>query len=115
MEVSVGQSLAGEIQLVGTSGSTFNYNAAFTNVDGTSLTIDGGEELAWATLTLEAYGVTEASDYPAGSTVFQNIGLELSSGVFPSISWSTTSDPADGITTTVNVGGSTDAEITITY
>ncbi|KAJ7723515.1 hypothetical protein DFH07DRAFT_1005307 [Mycena maculata] len=115
VEVSVGQALDGIVQLVGTSGSTYNYESQFTNVAGTALIVDGGEELAWATITLEAYGVTQASTYPSGSTVFSNTNLELSSGEFPSITWSTASDPADGITTTINVEGSTSAVITITY
>ncbi|KAJ6631810.1 hypothetical protein B0H10DRAFT_340 [Mycena sp. CBHHK59/15] len=115
VQVGVGQALNGEVQLVGTSGSTFNYLSSFTNIGGTALQVDGGEELAWATITLEAYGVTEASDYPAGSTVFSATNLELSTGVFPSITWSTVNDPADGLSTTVNVGGSTAAEFTIKY
>ncbi|KAF7373055.1 hypothetical protein MSAN_00513000 [Mycena sanguinolenta] len=115
VEVSVGQQLVGEVQLVGTSGSTYNYNSAFTNLDITSLTVDGGEELQWATITLETYSTTSSSDYPTGSTVFSAINLELSNGQFPSIDWAVQSDPSDGITTTVNVEGSTSAEITITY
>ncbi|KAJ7463844.1 hypothetical protein B0H11DRAFT_2240786 [Mycena galericulata] len=115
VQVSPGQQLNGEVQLVGTSGSTYNYNSAFTNIGGSSLTVDGGEELAWATITLEAYAVTEAADYPSGSTVFSGTNLELSNGQFPSINWSTADDTADGLSTTVNVGGSTAAVITITY
>ncbi|KAJ7808131.1 hypothetical protein B0H14DRAFT_2871088, partial [Mycena olivaceomarginata] len=113
--VSVGQSLHGEVQLVGTgAGDTYNYNSAFTNIGGTSLTVVGGEELQWATITLETYSVTERNDYPAGSTVFSGINLELSNGVFPSFNWAVVSDQADGITTTVNAGGSTSGVITIT-
>ncbi|KAJ7683854.1 hypothetical protein B0H17DRAFT_1137478 [Mycena rosella] len=115
VQVSVGQTLDGIVELVGTSGSTFTYNSQFTNIGGTSLTIAGSEQLAWATITLEAYAVTTASDYPTGSTVFSGTNLELSSGVFPSVSWSTQSDPADGLSTTINVEGSTSATITIKY
>jgi hypothetical protein len=113
--VSTGQSLHGEIQLVGVNGNVFNYLCQFTNVGGTALEVDGGEELVWSTLTLEAYGVTGLSSYPSGSTVFSQTNLELSNGQFPGITWATVSDPADGITTTVNVEGSTAAVITITY
>jgi hypothetical protein len=115
VQVGVGQVLNGIVELVGASGGTFDYNSQFTNIGGTSLTVDGGEELAWATITLEAYAVTEASDYPSGSTVFSNTNLELSTGQFPDIAWSTSSDPADGLSTTVNVDGATAAVITITY
>jgi len=115
VQVSSGQQLVGEVQLVGTSGSTYNYNSAFTNLDVASLTVDGGEELQWATITLETYSTTSSRDYPTGSTVFSGINLELSNGQFPSINWAVQSDPSDGITTTVNVEGSTSAEITTTY
>ncbi|KAJ7624640.1 hypothetical protein FB45DRAFT_1005519 [Roridomyces roridus] len=116
VQVGVGQVLNGIVELVGTgAGNTFNYNSQFTNIGGTALTVVGGEELKWATLTLESYGVTGPSTYPAGSTVFSQTNLELSDGTFPSITWSTLSDPADGISTTVNTGGSTAAVITITY
>jgi hypothetical protein len=82
---------------------------------GADLQVDGGELLVWATITLEAYGVTGRSSYPSGSTVFSGTNLELDNGQFPAITWSTVSDSADGITTTVNTEGSTAAVITITY
>ncbi|KAJ7717181.1 hypothetical protein B0H14DRAFT_2643680 [Mycena olivaceomarginata] len=113
--VSTGQSLHGAIGLVGVNGNAFSYLCQFVNVGGTALEVDGGEQLVWSTLTLEAYGVTGRSSYPSGSTVFSQTNLELSNGQFPGITWATVSDPADGITTTVNVEGSTAAVITITY
>ncbi|KAJ6563336.1 hypothetical protein DFH09DRAFT_1082392 [Mycena vulgaris] len=113
--VSTGQSLHGAIGLVGVNGNAFSYLCQFVNVGGTALEVDGGEQLVWSTLTLEAYGVTGRSSYPSGSTVFSQTNLELSNGQFPAITWATVSDPADGITTTVNVEGSTAAVITITY
>ncbi|KAJ7107755.1 hypothetical protein C8R44DRAFT_986892 [Mycena epipterygia] len=113
--VNVGQQLDGEIQLIGTNGTTFNYNSSFTNIDGSSLIVMGANELVWATVTLEAYGVTQKSDYPAGSTVFSGINLELSDGTFPDITWSIADDDLDAVTTTVNVGGSTNGAIEIHY
>ncbi|KAJ7478361.1 hypothetical protein FB451DRAFT_1452760 [Mycena latifolia] len=113
--VSVGQRLDGEVQLVGTPGTTFNYNSQFTNLQNTGITVVGSEQLAWATVTLEAYGMTVKSDYPAGSTVISETNLELSNGVFPAITWSTLNDGADALSTTINVGGSTSATIEIHY
>ncbi|KAF8169216.1 hypothetical protein K438DRAFT_1774458 [Mycena galopus ATCC 62051] len=113
--VSPGQSIHGGIQLVGGSGDTYNYLSSFNDLDGTALEVDGGEELVWATITLEAYGVTGSDSYPAGSTVFSGTNLELDNGDFPDITWATVNDDADGITTTVNVEGSMAAVITITY
>ncbi|KAJ7478351.1 hypothetical protein FB451DRAFT_1396133 [Mycena latifolia] len=113
--VEVGQTLNGLIELVGTNGSTFNYRAEFTNIPKTALQIDGGEELAWATETLEAYAVTGPSDYPAGSTVFSGINLELVGGETPAVTWDVVNDETDGLSTTIDVDGPTDAQLTIQY
>ncbi|KAJ6626484.1 hypothetical protein B0H10DRAFT_2211077 [Mycena sp. CBHHK59/15] len=114
IQVSVGQTLNGIVSLVGQSGSTYNYDSQFTNIGGTALTVDGGEQLTWATETLEAYSVTAASDYPTGSTVFSGINLALTSGT-PSVSWSHVDDTADGLSTSIGVNGATNAQITIHY
>ncbi|KAJ6459482.1 hypothetical protein C8R47DRAFT_1162146 [Mycena vitilis] len=113
--VNVGQQLNGEVQLVGASSGTYDYNSQFTNIQGTGITVVGGEQLVWATVTLEAYGVTVISDYPSGSTVFSGTNLELSNGQFPGITWSTVNDNADGLSTVVDVQGSTSATIEIRY
>ncbi|KAJ7618304.1 hypothetical protein DFH06DRAFT_1236859 [Mycena polygramma] len=115
VQVAAGSTLDGIITLTSSSGSSFNYNSAFTNVGGTSLSISGAAQLTWATETLEAYAVTAISDYPAGSTVFSNINLKLASGAVPSVSWATSNDAADGLSTTVNTNGATNAQITIKY
>ncbi|KAJ6590793.1 hypothetical protein B0H10DRAFT_2233539 [Mycena sp. CBHHK59/15] len=115
VRTSAGATLNGIITLTGQSGSSFNYNSQFTNIAGTSLSISGASQLTWATETLEAYAVTEASDYPAGSTVFSAINLKLASGATPSVSWSHVNDAADGLSTTINTNGATNAQITITY
>lgn len=103
----------GLITLSSSSGSKYNYVSSFTNVAGTSLTATGSAQLVWATETLEVYGVTEASDFPAGSTVFSAINLKTSAGT-PSVTWSVSASE-DGTKTTVNTQGATNAKITITY
>ncbi|KAJ7458624.1 hypothetical protein FB451DRAFT_1508081 [Mycena latifolia] len=113
--VDVGQSLTGTISLVGQTDSTYSYSAQFAGIDGTALSINSTEALAWATETLEAYGVTEADDYPTGSTVFSGINIALAGGAVPDVAWGNAEDAADGLTTTVDVDGATDAQITITY
>jgi hypothetical protein len=115
VRVNVGATLNGIITLTGTSGSNFNYNSQFTNVGGTSLSITAAPQLTWATETLEAYGVAAKSDYPAGTTVFSNINLKLSNGAVPSVSWAHANDAADGLSTTINTNGATNARITIAY
>ncbi|KAJ7839701.1 hypothetical protein B0H14DRAFT_1066269 [Mycena olivaceomarginata] len=115
VRTTAGTTLNGIITLTSSSGSSFNYNTQFTGISGTSLSITGAAQLTWATETLEAYGVTTISDYPAGSTVFSGINLKLASGAVPSVSWSHVNDAADGLTTTINTNGATNAQVTITY
>jgi hypothetical protein len=114
IQVSVGKSLDGIITLTSTSGSSYNYVTSFSNVAGTTLTATGAAQLVWATETLESYSVTSSSDYPTGSTVFSAINLKTSSGT-PSVTWGPVSDTADGLITTVNTQGATNAKITIKY
>ncbi|KAJ7595785.1 hypothetical protein C8J56DRAFT_389360 [Mycena floridula] len=113
--VAPGDTLNGIITLLSSNGSSFSYNSQFTNIPRTSLTVNGISELKWATETLEAYAVTSASDYPAGSTVFSGINLELEDGTAPNVSWSPVNDDADGLSTTINTDGATNAAMTIKY
>ncbi|KAJ7259958.1 hypothetical protein B0H12DRAFT_406791 [Mycena haematopus] len=115
VRTSAGATLDGIITLTSSSGSKYNYVSSFTNIAGTSLTVTGAAELTWATETLEAYGVEAISDYPAGSTVFSGINLKLVDGTVPSVSWAHTNDASDGLSTTINTNGATNAKITIKY
>lgn len=111
VKVSVGQVLNGLITL---TGGSYNYVSQFEQISGTSLSATSPNQLVWASETLEVYNVGKASDFPAGATKFSNINLRTTSGT-PAVTWSTVSDPADGLTTTVNIGGATNAAITIKY
>jgi hypothetical protein len=52
VQTSAGATLDGIIQLATTSGSTFTYNSAFTNIGGTSLTVVGvPEQLTWVSVS----------------------------------------------------------------
>jgi hypothetical protein len=113
--VSVGDTLTGEITLTSTDGTNYNYVSDFSGISGATITVQGSQQLVWATETLEAYGVTTASDYPSGSTAFYAIGITLSDGSNPPTSWSTVSDPDDGLSATVNIDGSVNAQVTIGY
>jgi len=115
VKTSAGAKLKGVITLTSVSGSKYDYVTSFSNVADTTLTASGSAELVWATETLEAYAIESLKDYPSGSTVFEDINLSLKSGASPSITWSTTSDSADGITATVNTQGATNAKVTIKY
>ncbi|KAF7294592.1 hypothetical protein MIND_00995700 [Mycena indigotica] len=116
INVNVGQVLSGGIGLIGVSSAGFSYFAAFTNIgDSTRLDAINGDELKWATVTLESYNIQSKDDYPTGSTVFSRTNLQLTNGGFPNINWATVSDTADNIITTIQTQGSTAAVITITY
>jgi len=113
--VSVGDLLEGTINLTSMSGSSFDYISSFDGISDSLIKVTGSPELVYATETLEAYSVTQSSDYPTGSTSFTNINLSLTDSTFPSLSWSVVNDVDNGLTTTVNVDGSQDGEVTVYY
>ncbi|KAF7290607.1 hypothetical protein MIND_01300900 [Mycena indigotica] len=115
--VSPGQSIQGQVQLVGANSDNtrFSYLSSFTNQPATELRIDDVDQLRLATVALEAYGITQSGNYPSGSTTFSGINLELSTGQFPDIVWGTLNDNTDGISVNVGTQGSTSASITISY
>lgn len=110
VSVNVGQSLHGAIDMIGTSGSSYNYNCRFTNIPGTTIILLGSPQLVWAAVTLETYNLNFLSDYPVGSTVFYPINVRTTNGV-PSVTWT----PVGGPITTVNIQGATNAKVTIKY
>lgn len=135
VEVSVGETLDGVITLTSSSGTSFNYVSnppfrlgfagpktyfisqvsSYSNIAGTSLTVTGAEQLVWATETLEVYGVETITDFPAGSTVFSGIKIVLENGATPTETWSSVSDTADGIDTTINTNSASAGVITIKF
>lgn len=115
VNTTAGATLNGIITLTGSNGTSFDYNTQFTNIPGTSLDVTGIPQLTWATETLEAYGMTAISDYPAGTTVFSDINVALTSGETPSIAWNKMDDTAEGLSTAIDTDGATEAQITITY
>jgi len=114
-KVNVGDSLTGVIDLTSYSGTSFNYRCYFAYFGNSLLQVTGASELLWATETLESYGVTQSSDYPAGTTLFHSIYLWLKDNTYPSLSWSIVNDLTDGLSTTVNVNGPYDGKVTIHY
>jgi hypothetical protein len=114
-DVSVGDSLEAVISLTAYSDTSFDYQCSFSGISGTLLKVTGVPELVYATETLEAYSIVESSDYPTGSTSFNNIFLTLTDSTFPTLAWSTSSDADNGLTTTVDIDGSNDGEVTVHY
>jgi len=113
--VNVGQSLEGVINLTSFSGTSFNYTTYFVNIGASFLTVTNAAELVWATETLESYNVTTKSDYPTGTTPFNNIYLWLNNNTYPALSWSVVNDAADGLSTTVERNGPYNGQVTIHY
>ncbi|KAJ7775395.1 armadillo-type protein [Mycena metata] len=94
----------------------FAYIAGFDNVPG-SPTL----EAAWSVppqlvaLDLEEEGVSGASDYPAGSFVFEQINLNLTTGPPAALYWNTSVDPTTDVQIKVDVEGSQDAQVTFVF
>jgi hypothetical protein len=63
--VSTGTALVGVMLQTGQSGNAFSYNCYFDGIANTSWSITNVQELTWCIETLEAYGITKATDYPA--------------------------------------------------
>jgi len=75
-QVNVGDTLTGEMTVTGQSGNLFSYNCQFEGIAGTSLPVLNIDELVWCGETLEAYQVTQCSDYPATPfTAFRAIDI----------------------------------------
>lgn len=113
--VSVGDPLNGVIALTDVhptnSTSYYDYSASFKNISDTTLVVRNTVQLIWAALALESYNVkpNTPQDYPPGLTVFYPTNISLS----PMVKW--TPQSHDHVTTTVNVDGPTNSEITFQY
>ncbi|KAJ7781679.1 hypothetical protein B0H14DRAFT_2960818 [Mycena olivaceomarginata] len=93
----------------------FWYIAGFDNVpDSPTLEIGWEVPPQLVALQLEEEGVSGASDYPAGSFVFEQINLNLTTGP-PALYWSTSVDPTTDVQVKVDVDGSQDAQVSIVF
>jgi len=112
VQVASGRTLTGVMTLTGQSGSGFSYTSAFQEI-GTTLTVQNIAELLWCNETLEAYGVQQCSDYPAGGgTAMNQIGIETTQGS-PALNWVPVSAVTDcgqsaSVASNANPGGQID-------
>jgi hypothetical protein len=76
VRVSPGDTLVGEMRLLGGTDGRFAYVSEFRGIPGTRLRVENIAELGWASESLEAYGVRRCTDYPASREhPFQSILL----------------------------------------
>ena len=85
--VNPGDVLIGVMRLTGQSASGFNYNCEFQGIANTSLPVQNIQELFWCIETLECYGITKCSDYPAtNKTAMAAINLQTGTTP-PNVVW----------------------------
>nr|GAT55780.1 predicted protein [Mycena chlorophos] len=96
------------------------YNAGFAGIAGNGIPDDLYLEVGWETpptvvkVSLEEEGVAQASDYPTGSLVFENITLSMTSEP-PAVSWTTSVDSATDVQVKVDVDGAQNAQIELVF
>jgi Domain of unknown function (DUF4214) len=99
VRVNPGDVLTGVMTLTAQSAHGFSYNCDFTGIANTSLVIQNVQELTWCIETLEAYGITKATDYPA-TAVTAFTGIELKVGTAPATDAALAWTAVDSITDT---------------
>jgi hypothetical protein len=114
--VNAGDVLTGEMTLTGTSGTQHSYSCDFAGIANATLPITNVEELTWCIETLEAYGITAATDYPdTFETAMTHIDLETGA-THPTITWSANDPVTDTGQHSVVVSNDTSAgEVDLCY
>jgi len=87
VRVNPGDALIGAMTLADQSAAGFSYDGGFFGIAGSGFSIQNVPELTMFVQTLEAYGVTQCSDYPvAGRTTMYGIDIKQGSGR-PAVTW----------------------------
>lgn len=117
IKVNPGDTLTGIMVQTGQTGTQFTYNCYFQGIANSGFPIQNIEQLTWANETLEVYGITKASDYPATTeTVFRNINMVVAGGTNPTISWGISDRVTDvGQHISVLSNSSTNGEVDLFY
>jgi hypothetical protein len=93
--VNPGDVLVGVITRTGQSPSGFNYTCQFQGIANSTLVIQDVEELKACSQTLEAYNVTNCSNYPnADNVAMSAISIETAGGS-PNINWAPVNSVTD--------------------
>ena len=114
--VSPGTILVGVMTLTSQQGNLFSYNCLFQGIANSGYPIQNVEQLTWCIQTLEAYGLTQCSDYPATPTTAMTAIEIVTTGGEAPLSW----QPSNPITdcsqhTTVVSNASPGGEVDIFY
>jgi hypothetical protein len=94
-QVNVGDTLTGVMTLTGTGPAGDNYDCNFSGIANSDLVITDQQELTWCIETLECYGITQCSDYPATSKT-RMYAIDLATGTTnPVVQWNVTNSVTD--------------------
>jgi hypothetical protein len=95
VQVNPGDVLVGIMTQTGSSAQGFSYECQFDGIANTGLPVQDVEQLTWCAETLEAYGVTKATDYPA-TTKTAFTGIEIKTGTTdPALAWTAVDSVTD--------------------
>jgi hypothetical protein len=116
VQVNAGDTIVGVMTLSSPSGTMFNYNCEFDGISGTSLPVQNIAELLWCNETLEAYSISDCTDYPATAyTPFRSIQIKTGKTT-PIVTWTPVNMVTDcGQHAAVVSDSATDGEVDIYY
>jgi hypothetical protein len=115
VRVNPGDTLVGLMTLTAQSGGLFSYQSEFQGIPGTTLQMQNIQELVWCNQTLEAYRLTQCSDYPAGITAMRAINIQTGA-TSPTLNWNAVTEPTDcGQHSVVVSNSSVNGEVDIYY
>ena len=102
--------------LTGQSGGNFSYTSEFEGIAGTTLPVQNVAELVWLNETLEAYGITACSDYPATDlTGMRHISIQTGDTT-PDLEWTHVNQVTDCDQHSIVISDSaTDGEVDLYY
>jgi hypothetical protein len=115
-QVNPGDMLTGILTLTAQSAGQFNYVSSFDGQPDLDLPVDGISELVWATETLEAYQISQCSDYPNTATTQMSAIAIANSGGAPAVNWQVTDQVTDcNQSATVVSGSNPGGQVNINY
>lgn len=95
VRVNPGDVLIGVMTLTSQSAQGFSYNCQFQGIANTGFPVQNIQELTWCIETLECYGITKCSDYPATSKT-EMYAIDMQTGsTHPVMVWSPSNSVTD--------------------